>query len=48
VEGDELTPALVKNLVYANLSTMDRYLPGIMGVVYANLSPQQAIAQVED
>jgi len=47
VEDAELTPALVKNLVYANLSTMDRYLPGIMGVIYGNLTPQQAISQVE-
>ncbi len=48
VEGENLTPALVKNLVYANLSTMDRYLPGIMGVIYGNLLPEQAISQVED
>lgn len=47
VEGQELTSALVKHLVYANLSTMDRYLPGIMGVIYGNLSPVQAISQVE-
>ena len=48
VEGEDLTQALVKNLVYANLSTMDRYLPGIMGIIYGNLSPEQAISQVED
>lgn len=47
VEGDELTPALVKNLVYVNLHTHDRYLPGLMGIIFANLSPQQAISQIE-
>ncbi|MGI6604734.1 MAG: YbjN domain-containing protein [Firmicutes bacterium] len=47
VEGDALSPALVKNMVYINLSTLDRYLPGIMGIIYAGLTPLQAISQVE-
>ncbi|MBC7340390.1 MAG: YbjN domain-containing protein [Firmicutes bacterium] len=47
VEGAEIAPALVRNLVYANVITMDRYLPGLLGVIYGNLTPEQAIAQVE-
>jgi hypothetical protein len=47
VEGDRLSPALVQQLVYANVFTMDRYLPGIMGVIYGHISPEDAIAQVE-
>ena len=47
VEGDRLSPALVKPLVYANVMMMDRYLPGIMSVMYANLAPAEAVARVE-
>ena len=47
VEGDHLSPALVQQLVYANVLTMDRYLPGIMSVLYGDVSPAEAIAQIE-
>ena len=47
VEGDRLSAALVKNLVYANVLTMDQYLPGIMRLIYADVSPAEAIVQVE-
>jgi hypothetical protein len=47
VEGDRLSSALVQQLAYANVFTMDRYLPGIMGVIYGPISPDEAIAQVE-
>ncbi|MEB3294607.1 MAG: hypothetical protein VKJ24_15735 [Synechococcales bacterium] len=33
VEGDRLTPALIKRLVYTNVAMMDDYLPGIQAVV---------------
>lgn len=48
VEDDRLTPALIKRLVYPNVLTMDRYLPGIMTVIYGDVSPEQAIARIED
>ncbi len=48
VEGDRLSTALVRQLVYANVMIMDRYLPGIMAVIYGNVSAVDAIAQVED
>ena len=47
VEGGELTFKMWKSLVYANVSTMDRYFPGIMSVVYGGTSPEEAIAEVE-
>jgi len=47
VEGDRLSPALLRQLTYANVVTMDRYLPGIMSVIYGNVTPVEAIAQIE-
>ena len=48
VEGDDLSKALVKRLVYDNLAVMDRYLPGVLSVIYGGASPTEAIAQVEN
>ena len=47
VENDRLTPALISNLVYANVWTTDRYLPGLLSVVFGDLSPLEAIEKVE-
>lgn len=47
VEGDTLTPALIRNLVYANLTTMDRFLPSIFALIHGNCSPQEALARIE-
>ncbi|MEH2204242.1 MAG: YbjN domain-containing protein [Nostoc sp.] len=47
VEGDRLSFALIQRVVYANVTMMDEYLPGIMSVIYGNVSPEEAIAQVE-
>ena len=47
VEGDRLSPALVRPLVYANVMMMDRYLPGIMSVIYGDVAPAEAVARVE-
>jgi len=47
VKGDRLSPALVRPLVYANLFMMDKYLPGIMSVIYGNVEPAEAVAKVE-
>ncbi len=46
-EGDSLSSALIKRLVYANVMMMDTYLPGIMSVIYGNVQPEDAIAQIE-
>ncbi|MGF1991761.1 MAG: YbjN domain-containing protein [Nostoc sp. ZfuVER08] len=47
VEGDRLTSALIQRIVYANVTMMDEYLPGIMSVIYGNVSPKEAIATIE-
>lgn len=47
VEGDTLTPPLIKQMVYANVIIMDRYLPGVMRVIYGNGSPTDEILLIE-
>ncbi len=47
VEGDRLSFSLIKQLVYTNVTVMDDYLPGIMSVIYGDVSPSEAIAQIE-
>jgi hypothetical protein len=47
VQGDFLSFELIKQLVYANVTMMDEYLPGIMSVIDGDVSPLDAIAQIE-
>ena len=47
VENEQLTTNLVRNLIYVNLETMDNYLPGIVGILNNQLSPDEAIAKIE-
>jgi hypothetical protein len=47
VENDRLSDAIMRNLVYANLWTMDRYLPGILSVIYGDVTPVEAIQKTE-
>ena len=44
---DPVTSSMVSDLVQLNVSMMDRYLPGILSVVYANANPKDAIAAAE-
>jgi len=48
VDNHELTQALVSNHVYANVWTMDRYLPGLFAVVYSDTNPLEALEKVEE
>lgn len=48
VEGTTLNMELLQPLTFVNVSTMDRYLPGIMGVIYGGLTPTAAVNQVEE
>src|SRR5262249_43344450 len=48
VEGGELSPKMIENLMRANLMTMDRYFAGIMGVLYGDRDPAEAIAEMEE
>lgn len=47
VEGESLSFALIKKLVYANVTMMDEYLPGIIAAIKSNVSAKDAIAQIE-
>lgn len=46
VEGLEPSPTFLRNLVDANLNTASKYYPGLMKVLYANMSPSDAVAVV--
>jgi len=48
VEGDALSSALAKQIVYTNVLMMDKYLPGIMGVIYGKMTPAEAVKHVEE
>src|SRR5262249_17088927 len=48
VEGGELTAKMVENVIRANVMTMDRYFPGLMGVLYGDRDPAEAIAETEE
>ena len=47
VEGDNLSNALIKQMVYANVIVMDRYLPGLMRVIFGGVEPAHIIATIE-
>jgi hypothetical protein len=44
---DKFSTGLIKRLVYINVLMTDKYLPGVMAVMYGVLSPTEAIAKVE-
>jgi hypothetical protein len=46
-EGAALTAELIEHAIYPAVNTMDRYLPGLMSMIYANIPAQDAIQQVE-
>ena len=47
-EGSTLTHALIKHAVYPAVQTADRYAPGLMKVIYGDLSPHEAIREIEE
>jgi hypothetical protein len=47
-EGVELTPGLIRNTIYPAVQTMDRYLPGVLSVVFGGKSAEEAIAAIEE
>jgi hypothetical protein len=48
VEGAQLTSVMVKNMISAGVSTMDRYYPGIMAISFAEASAEEAIKKIEN
>ncbi len=47
-EGERLTPQFIKNAMYPAVHTMDFYLPGLLGVMYGNKTPVEAIRDIEE
>ena len=47
VEDVETLDPLIRHIIYANVLTMDKYFPGLMRVLYAGVSPVDAIDEVE-
>lgn len=47
VEGVETLEPLITHMIYANVLTMDRYLPGLMRVIYAGVAPVDAVEEIE-
>lgn len=47
VEGDRLSPALIKQLVYHNVRIMGKYLTGIEALISGGVSPTQAVERIE-
>jgi hypothetical protein len=47
VEGDRLTEALVKRVVYTNVRLMGRYLPALSAVIEGSATPAEAVAKIE-
>ncbi|MGB3653430.1 MAG: YbjN domain-containing protein [Rivularia sp. (in: cyanobacteria)] len=48
VADNELDFPVIKRMVYSNLLTLDKYLPAIMKVIYSNISPEEAINEIEE
>ncbi len=47
LEDVTISEPLLRNLVYANVLTMDRYFSGLMRVLYADVTAEDAINEVE-
>ncbi len=47
IEGGELTPKMIQNLAYVNVTVTDQYLPGLVMVVEEGAAPEEAIQKVE-
>jgi hypothetical protein len=48
IDRNPLTTNTIKDLVYTNLMMMERYLPGIRLVISGDLSPEEAILEIEN
>ncbi|MBW2253457.1 MAG: YbjN domain-containing protein [Deltaproteobacteria bacterium] len=48
VQGVDLADVFLRNLVYANILTMDRYLPGLLEVISGEVDAEQAIREIEE
>jgi hypothetical protein len=46
-EATELNAQWIRNAIYPAVQTMDRYLPGLMSVIYGGKTPYEAIEDIE-
>jgi len=46
-EGSTLDHPLMRGVIYTAVQTMDRYIMGIMSVIYGGVSPKEAVDEVE-
>jgi hypothetical protein len=47
-EDAPLSAELIRNAVYPAVQTMDKYLPGLMAIIYGDKPPAEAIAEIEE
>jgi hypothetical protein len=47
VTNVEVVPGLIRPVVYTNCLMMEKYLPGLMSVIYTHVSPEEAVRQIE-
>jgi hypothetical protein len=47
VTDQEIAAGLLRPLVYTNVLMMDKYMSGLIAVVYADVSPAEAVKQIE-
>ena len=47
LEGVDIQAGMLRNLVYANVLTMDKYFTGLMRVIYGGIMPEDAINEIE-
>ena len=45
--AQDITNEMIRHLVYANVLTVDRYFPGLMGVLYGGKTAEQAVQEIE-
>lgn len=45
--GEVEVDSMIEQCLLINIMTMDRYLPGILQVIFTDIDPQAAIAQLE-
>lgn len=46
-EGVELQPQMIRTAIYPAVQTMDRYMTGLMRVMYGGRTPVEAIQEIE-
>lgn len=48
VEGGELSPSMIRNMINYCVVTVNRYYPALMGVLFGNLEPADGAAAAEE